>query len=70
MVLRTLEGIIPQEEEASESTLSNVQKLYLKTIHSNTNNTSSIELLNRLSNKHKIVTENMHDSTYNTARHI
>jgi hypothetical protein len=40
------------------------------TIHSNTNNTSSIELLNRLSNKHKIVTENMHDSTYNTARHI
>jgi hypothetical protein len=45
-----------------------VQKLYLKTIHSNTNNTSSIELLNRLSNKHK--TENMHDSTYNTARHI
>jgi hypothetical protein len=43
----------------------NVQKLYLKTIHSNTNNTSSIELLNRLSNKHKIVTENMHDSTYN-----
>jgi hypothetical protein len=33
----------------------NVQKLYLKTIHSNTNNTSSIELLNRLSNKHKIV---------------
>ena len=39
----------------------NVQKLYLKTIHSNTNNTSSIELLNRLSNKHKIVIENMHD---------
>ena len=38
-----------------------VQKLYLKTIHSNTNNTSSIELLNRLSNKHKIVIENMHD---------
>ena len=50
--------------------IKNVQKLYLKTIHSNTNNTSSIELLNRLSNKHKIVTENMHDSTYNTARHI
>ena len=40
----------------------NVQKLYLKTIHSNTNNTSSIELLNRLSNKHKIVIENMHDA--------
>ena len=39
----------------------NVQKLYLKTIHSNTNNTSSIELLKRLSNKHKIVIENMHD---------
>jgi hypothetical protein len=39
----------------------NVHKLYLKTIHSNTNNTSSIELLNRLSNKHKIVIENMHD---------
>jgi hypothetical protein len=37
------------------------EKLYLKTIHSNTNNTSSIELLNRLSNKHKIVIENMHD---------
>ena len=52
------------------SNLYNVQKLYLKTIHSNTNNASSIELLNRLSNKHKIVTENMHDSTYNTARHI
>jgi hypothetical protein len=29
----------------------NVHKLYLKTIHSNTNNTSSIELLNRLSNR-------------------
>jgi hypothetical protein len=40
-----------------------IQKLYLKTIHSNTNNTSSMELLNRLSNKHKIVTENMHDSS-------
>jgi hypothetical protein len=50
--------------------VSRVQKLYLKTIHSNTNNTSSIELLNRLSDKHKIVTENMLDSTYNTARHI
>jgi hypothetical protein len=30
-----------------------IQKLYLKTIHSNTNNTSSIELLNRLSNNIK-----------------
>ena len=38
-----------------------VQKFYLKTIHSNTNNTSSIELLNCLSNKHKIVIENIHD---------
>ena len=47
----------------------NVQNLYLKTIHSNTNNTSSIELLNRLSNKHKIVTENMHDSTYKAYNH-
>ena len=36
--------------------------------NSNTKNTSSI--VYRLSNKHKIVTENMHDSTYNTARHI
>ena len=41
----------------------NVQKLYLKTIHSNTDNTSSIELFDRLSNKHRIVTENMHDSS-------
>jgi hypothetical protein len=30
-----------------------VQKLYLKRIHNNTNNTSSIELLNCLSNKQK-----------------
>jgi hypothetical protein len=41
---------------------------FVSAIHSNTNNTSSIELLNRLSNKHKIVTEK-HDSTYNTSRH-
>jgi hypothetical protein len=30
-----------------------VQKLYLKRIHTNTNNTSSIKLLNGLSNKQK-----------------
>jgi hypothetical protein len=30
-----------------------VQKLYLKRIHNNANNTSSIELLNGLSNKQK-----------------
>jgi hypothetical protein len=30
-----------------------VQKLYLKRIHNNTNNTSSIELLNGLSKKQK-----------------
>jgi hypothetical protein len=36
----------------------------------NRNRNTNIELLNRLSNKHEIVTENMHDSTYNAARHI